>query len=148
MKTLVKTNGNYFPAIPSLLNEFLNKEWLDSSLTTNRNFTLPAINVLENDHAITIQVAAPGMKREQFKVELDNQVLKISSEYQENKEEQEQDGHFTRREFHYHAFQRSFVLPEGKVKEEEISATYKDGILHITIPKTDTAKKTVQIEIE
>ncbi len=151
MKNLVKTNGNYFPAIPSLLDEFLNRDWLDSSVATWRSngSTLPAVNVLETNDNLTIQVAAPGMKRDNFKVELDNHVLTISSQHEENWEENDQERIYNRREFSYQAFQRSFTLPEGKVKGEEIAATYKDGILHIIIPKTETAKRkpTKQIAI-
>ena len=82
MKTLVKSNGNLFPAIPSLLNDFFTDDWLDSSLANWRSSgtTLPAVNVRETNDDFRIEVAAPGMKRDDFKVELDNHVLTISSE--------------------------------------------------------------------
>ena len=86
-----------------------------------------------------IEVAAPGMKREDFKIELDNDVLTISSNREERQEEK--DGNYTRKEYSYQSFQRSFSLPQNSVKVDEIKANYVDGILKITIPKTEDAKK-------
>lgn len=137
---LIKTNGSLFPAIPSLLDDFFGRNWLDSSLADWRTFgsTLPAVNVQETNDNYLIEVAAPGMKKDDFKVELENDVLTISSEQQNSHEEK--DGNYARREFSYQAFRRSFSLPQHKVKADGISARYTDGILHITIPKTEEAK--------
>ena len=142
MKSLMK-NSSLFPAIPSLLDELLNRDWLDSSQGTwkTTGSTLPAVNVQENNNELVIDVAAPGMKREDFQVELDNDVLTISSQQQQSQEDKDDQGNYTRREFSYHAFQRSFQLPGNKVKGNEITAKYKDGILHVTIPKSDDAKR-------
>jgi HSP20 family protein len=141
MKTLVKTNGSLFPAIPTLLDEFFGRDWLDSSISNGKSTrtTLPAANVLETNDDFKIEVAAPGLKRDDFKVELDNNVLTISSQ-QENREEKKQESNYTRTEFSYQSFQRSFSLPENQVKADEISAQYVDGLLKITIPKADEAK--------
>ena len=140
MKTLVRQNTNLFPSLPSLLEDFFSRDWADSRLG-NRGFdsTLPAVNVRETNDEFTIEVAAPGMKREDFKVELDNNMLTISSE-RETKQDQQQNENYTRREFNYQYFQRSFTLPENKVEGEKITARYTDGILHITVPKKDEAK--------
>ncbi|MBT1696724.1 Hsp20/alpha crystallin family protein [Fulvivirgaceae bacterium PWU4] len=142
MKTLVRTNGNLFPAIPSLLNDFLTDDWFDSSLANWRSSgaTLPAVNVRETNDDFSIEVAAPGMKRDDFKVELDNNVLTISSEREDNREKKDSDGNYTRREFSYQSFQRSFSLPENKVEGDKIAARYVDGILHVTVPKREEAK--------
>ena len=142
MKTLVKTNGNSFSSIPSLLNDFFTDDWFDSSLANWRavGATLPAVNVRETNDDFKIEVAAPGMNRDDFKVELDNNVLTISSELQDNREETDKNGKYTRREFSYQAFQRSFSLPENKVEGGKITAKYTDGILHITVPKKEEAK--------
>jgi HSP20 family protein len=142
MKTLVKNNGNLFPAIPSLLNDFFTDDWLDSSLSNWRSTgtTLPAVNVRETNDDFRIEVAAPGMKRDDFKVELDNHVLTISSEREQKQEEKDNQGNYTRQEFSYQSFQRSFSLPKDKIEGEKISARYEDGILHITVPKKETAK--------
>jgi len=142
MKSLVRTNGSLFPAIPSLLDDFFSKDWLDSSVANWRTSgtTLPAVNVRETNDDFMIEVAAPGLKRDDFKVELDNNMLTISSQWEDAREEKDDEGTYTRREFSYQAFQRSFSLPESKVEGEKISARYVDGILHVAIPKKDEAK--------
>jgi HSP20 family protein len=142
MKTLMRTNGNLFPAIPSLLNDLFADDWLDSSLANWRSSgtTLPAVNVRETNEDFRIEVAAPGMKREDFKVELDNNLLTISSQREENNERKDPDGTYTRREFSYQSFQRSFTLPENKVEGDKIAARYEDGILKIVVPKNEKAK--------
>ena len=141
MKTLVRTNGSLFPAIPSLLNDLFTDDWFNSSLANwkQTGATLPAVNVRETGDDFRIEVAAPGMKRDDFKVELDNQVLTISSERQDSREEKD-NGSYTRKEFSYQAFQRSFTLPENQVEGDKIAARYVDGILHITVPKKEEAK--------
>lgn len=138
MKTLVKPSGNLFPAIPSLVEDFFLRDMFD---TANGNWrssgtTLPAINVGETNDAFVIEVAAPGMQREDFHVELDNNVLTISS----HREEKQNGNFYTRREFSYQSFQRSFALPENKIEGDKISAKYADGILNITVPKKEEAK--------
>ncbi|GIV38115.1 MAG: heat-shock protein [Cyclobacteriaceae bacterium] len=142
MKSLVKSNGSFFPSIPSLFDDFFMRDWFDWSLGNWRSAgsTLPAVNIIETNDDFRIEVAAPGMKREDFKVELDNNMLIISSEREEKIEEKDKNGNYTRREFSYQSFQRSFALPENMVDGEKISARYKDGILHITVPKREEAK--------
>lgn len=138
----MRTNGTLFPSVPSLLNDLFTDDWFNSSLSNWRSSgsTLPAVNVRETNEDFSIEVAAPGMKRDDFKVELDNNVLTISSELADKKEEKDQHGNYTRREFSYQSFQRSFTLPEGKVEGEKIAARYLDGILHINVPKREEAK--------
>ena len=142
MKSLVKSNGTFFPTIPSLLDDFFTRDWLDSSVVNWRDSgaTLPAVNVRETNDDFRIEVAAPGMKRGDFKVELDNNVLTISSQREEQSEHKDSDGNYTRREFSYQSFQRSFSLPESKVLGDKISARYEDGILHVVVPKAENAK--------
>ena len=142
MKSLVKSNGTFFPAIPSLLDDFITRDWLDSSLSNWRGTgaSLPAVNVMETNDDFRIEVAAPGMKRNDFKVELDNNVLTISSQREDKNEEKDENGNYTRREFSYQSFQRSFSLPESKVLGDKISARYVDGILYVTVPKSEDAK--------
>jgi len=142
MKSLVKSNGTLFPTIPSLFDDFFTRDWLDSSLANWRvnGATLPAVNVMETNDDFRIEVAAPGMKRSDFKVELDNNVLTISSEREDKSEEKDSNGNCTRREFTYQSFQRSFSLSENKVLGDKITARYADGILHVTVPKSEDAK--------
>ncbi len=142
MKPLVRTNGNLFPALPSLIEDFFTRDLLDSSTSNWRSGggTMPSVNISETNDEYLIEVAAPGMKRENFKVELDNSILTISSEMESRSEETDSKTNFTRREFNYQSFQRSFSLPENKVEGEKITARYSDGILHITVPKKEEAK--------
>lgn len=142
MKSLVKSNGGFFPALPSLIDDFFTRDWLDSSLANWRvtGATLPAVNVMETNDEFRIELAAPGMKRSDFKVELDNNVLTISSEREDHSEQKDERGNYTRKEFSYRSFQRSFSLPENKVLGEKITARYLDGILYVTVPKSEEAK--------
>jgi HSP20 family protein len=98
------------------------------------------VNLRETDKHLEVEMAAPGMKREDFKVEIDNNTLMISSEKEEEKEETRKKDNFVRKEFNYQSFFRSFYLPEN-VDENKIEATYKDGILHVIIAKKPGSEK-------
>jgi HSP20 family protein len=127
-------------SFPSWLDKFFEGDWMDFSNWnfSSTNTTLPAVNVSENDNEYLIEVAAPGMKKEDFKVNYDNGRLTISSEHQEEKKDEAEK--FTRREFSYQAFQRSFTVPETLVNGDKINAKYSDGILHLTLPKREEMK--------
>lgn len=98
----------------------------------DRGFDVPAINVREEKEFFFIDVAAPGMKKEDFKIEIDRGVLIISATTNETKEEKTEE--FKRKEFNYRNFKRSFWLPEN-VKSDMIVATYEDGLLKLKLPK-------------
>lgn len=138
MKTLVRTNGSLLSGL-STLDDYLFRNWANWSNDNWRpeNSTLPAVNINEADDSYIIELAAPGMKRDDFKVEMQKNTLKISS--QREKKNEANDGAYSRREFSYHAFERSFTLPED-VEPEKINARYEAGILEITIPKKDLSK--------
>jgi HSP20 family protein len=104
----------------------------------------PAVNVQEDDKQFTLEMAAPGMKKDDFKINLDNQLLTISREEKEEKEEKKDN--YTRREFVYSSFSRSFRLPKSIVVDK-IKADYKDGILKISLPKDEKAKLTREISV-
>ena len=150
MNTLMKrTNG--FPAMSSFFDDFFTKDLFDWN---DKNFsaigsTLPSVNVKENNEAFCIELAAPGMNKESFKIELDKNVLTITGEQKDEQQEKE-DTRYTRREFSYQSFSRSFRLPAEVVEGEKIEARYNDGILYIAIPKKEWAKpqpaKTIQIQ--
>ena len=101
------------------------------------NSTLPAINVKETDDDFQLEVAAPGMSKKDFNLELVKNVLTISAKKELSKEEK--DNGYTRKEFSYSSFQRAFTLP-NTIEGEKISAKYTDGILYITLPKKAEAK--------
>ena len=142
--TLVKRNTA--PHFPSVLDELLNTDWL-AGRNTGNSVTSPAVNVMENDDAFKVEVAAPGIKKEDFNIELDNDLLTISSKAE--KLEKTEEGNYTRKEFNYASFKRSFNLPDT-VNTAEIKATYTDGILSIDLPKREEAKvqpaRTISIE--
>lgn len=138
--TLVRRNTNYYPSLPNFFNRFFNDDLMDwSNLNySSTNTSLPAVNVMEDDNKYQIEVAAPGMKKDDFNVKIENNQLTISSERKDEKEEK-QDG-YSRKEFSYQSFQRSFTLPEGHVLTDKISAKYSDGILYIELPKREEVK--------
>ena len=126
--------------VPSVFDRFFEGDLFDWS---NRNFsmtntTLPSVNILENTDEFNVQVAAPGFDKGDFRIELNHDVLTISSEKQIENESKE-DEHFSKREFSYQSFTRSFTLPYT-VDSERIDATYDKGILHVNIPKKEESK--------
>ncbi|HKJ43461.1 MAG TPA: Hsp20/alpha crystallin family protein [Sunxiuqinia sp.] len=124
---------------PSLVDQFLEGDLMDWGNTnySTTNTTLPRVNIRENNDEFLIDVAAPGMKKSDFKINYDNGKLTISS----NIEDQIQDDeHYMRREFSYQSFQRLFDVAERLVEGDKISAKYVDGILQITLPKREEIK--------
>jgi HSP20 family protein len=146
--SLLKRYNPEFPSIPSLFDNLWSRDWLDwSNLNfSNTNTTLPAVNVIEKDDEFAIELAAPGMKKDDFKIHLEGNVLTISSERKDHKEEKTKN--YSRREFSYQSFQRSFTLPEATVESEKVTAEYSDGILNIHIPKREEAKPRPAREIQ
>ncbi len=130
---------------PKLKNAALYPGWTDDFFTgslwsddkSQVGISTPAVNVKEDINQFDIEVAAPGMAKKDFVIELNHNVLTISSEKMDKKEENTEK--ITRREFSYSSFCRSFTLPNS-VKEEGIKASYKDGILDVSIPKKEEAK--------
>lgn len=133
---LVKRNS-FFPASTALFDDFFTRDLFDWSKTEG-NGLVPRVNIKESNDGFSVEIAAPGMKKEDFHVELDNDMLTVSSEVSENHEENERN--YTRKEFSYHSFRRSFYLP-NTVEADQINATYTDGILSLWIPKKEEAKK-------
>lgn len=131
--------------LPGFTDDFFGKDFLGDFFDSSVNKTIPEVNVLENKDDFKIEVAAPGLEKEDFKINLNNNVLTISSEKEaRNFDEKEK---YIRREFSYSSFQRSFSLPES-VQQEKIKANHKDGILTIMIPKRDEAKEKPKREIK
>jgi len=140
--SIVKRNAWPFSDMPGLFNDVFTRDlwnWgVENNSTTNT--TIPAINVKETNDHYEVEVAAPGMEKKDFKIELNGNMLTISSE-RENKWEQKEDERYSRREFSYQSFQRMFQLPKDVVDEDKIQAKYENGLLHLTIPKKEHAKQ-------
>ena len=141
MGTLMKNNRSLFPTVPSFLDDVMTRDWFNWPFNQNNDGgSVPAVNVRETNDAYELEVAAPGMSKKDFRVELDNNMLVISAEKENKQEEKDDQNNYTRREFSYQSFMRTFSLPERLVQGDKISARYHDGILHITVPKTEEAK--------
>ena len=147
--TLAKRSQSNYPSFPSFFDRILEGDLMDWSNFnfSNTNTTLPAVNVKESENDYTIEVAAPGMTKNDFKINFENGRLTISSEHQDEKEEKKK-GQYTRKEFSYQSFQRSFSIPENEIDGEKIVAKYNDGILNITLPKRDEVKPKPAREIK
>jgi HSP20 family protein len=141
--------SDLLPSWANFVNDFFNSDLSDWSLRhySDPNTTLPAVNIKENADSFMVEMAAPGMAKEDFTIELNNDLLTISSEKKTENETKEGET-FTRREFSYQSFSRSFTLPKT-VDADKISAKYENGILSIAIPKKEEAKPkpTKQISI-
>jgi HSP20 family protein len=139
--TLAKLSDSTFPSFPSFFNRFFEGDLMDwsNSNFAGTNSTLPAVNVRENKDEFVIEVAAPGMKKDNFKVDYENGRLTISSEKKEEKSTKEGEA-YKRKEFSYTSFQRSFTIPENMVDGDKIHAGYREGILEILLPKREEVK--------
>lgn len=131
---LVKRNNSSNGLFPSVMDELF-KDMLGGTQYAGK--MVPPVNIKETENSFLVELMAPGMKKEDFNIELDNELLTISAEVRSENSTQEE-GKFTRREFGYSSFRRSFTLPET-VKEEDIKAMYQDGILRIDLPKKEEA---------
>lgn len=132
-----KKRNAMFPNVNSIFDDFFADD--DALFRKWKNVSaFPSVNVKNEENCFCLEVAAPGLKKDDFKVEIDKGVLTISSETE--KEEKEETENFTRQEFSYSSFSRSFWLPED-VKSDEIDATYEDGILKLVIPKEETTSE-------
>ncbi|NHM06279.1 Hsp20/alpha crystallin family protein [Flavobacterium sp. CYK-4] len=130
---LVKRNPNNF--FPALMEEFFRPDWMGGSQNPNA-LSVPPVNIRETETAFEVELSAPGKQKEDFNIEIDNDMLTISSEHKT--ENTTEEGKYTRKEFSFSAFRRSFTLPET-VKSDDISASYENGILKISLPKREEA---------
>ena len=132
--------------LPGIFNDFFGNEWV-----TKANVTAPAINIYETEEAYDVEIAAPGMTKEDFKIRIDedNQLI-VSMEKRQEEKEGRKEGRYLRREFSYTQFQQTMILPDD-VEKDKIEAKVEHGVLNITIPKrleTQEPKSERQIEIK
>lgn len=133
--------------LPSIFHDFF-KPW-DRWFDTNggsmpQMMTVPAVNIVEKQDHYEISLAAPGMKKDDFNIDVEGNLLTISAEKEERREDK--DERHTRQEFNYTSFSRAFTMPEGVVRDK-IDASYENGLLKLMLPKTDEAKKTASKHI-
>lgn len=138
MSTKSLTKKNEF--LPLTMNEFLKpwNEWFGSNGFWGKDLTIPAVNITEDKDNYKVSMAAPGLKKSDFNIDLDGSMLTISSQREENSEEKEQ--RFTRKEYNFSSFSRSFFLPD-EVDQSKIEATYEGGVLGLILPKKEESRK-------
>ncbi|MDD4209870.1 MAG: Hsp20/alpha crystallin family protein [Bacteroidales bacterium] len=131
--------SNYVPAYVNYFDEIFGGNFFNDFFNDEIKSTLPTANVVENENSFQVELAVPGYTKENFSVELNQNVLTVKGELKNEVDEKKPSKQFTRREHYYASFERNFTLPET-VKMENIEASYENGLLCITIPKKD--KKT------
>jgi HSP20 family protein len=137
--TVLTTSGKIFPSVL--------ERYFDGDIQKgDTRGTLPAVNVIENGDGFTIEVAAPGLKKDDFKINFDKGRLTISAQTEQNREEEKYS--FSRKEFNYGSFERTFTVSEKVVDGEKIEAGYADGILRIQLPKREEVKPKPAREIQ
>ena len=134
MTTLVRRNQNW---LPSIFNDFFDNDWMEKA-----NATAPAINVFETEKEYKVELAAPGMTKDDFNVHIDedNNLVITMEKKNESKEEDKKEGRYLRREFSYSKFQQTMILPED-VDKEQIAAHVENGVLNIELPKYTEQEK-------
>lgn len=143
MSNLIKSNRAIAP-----WNDFFNVDnFFNSGLLNRWERDFPAVNIAENEKNYSVEVVAPGFKKEDFKLKVEDDVLTISAESKSEKKEEGKEKEYTRREYSYSSFTRSFHLPDN-VKDDSIAASYQDGILKLELPKSKVqVKATKEIPI-
>ncbi|NMM49969.1 Hsp20/alpha crystallin family protein [Marinigracilibium pacificum] len=137
--TLIRTKKDMFPALDNLFDDFFSHDrgWGVGDFMRTGTESLPKVNVKEDKESYTIELAAPGKKKEDFKIELEDNILTISSDAEH--EDTVNEDNYTRREFKYSSFMRKFTLPES-ADGEKIKASYNHGVLDIHVPKREESK--------
>lgn len=135
MKIVRKSN----PWLPSIMDEFFPENRLES--INYERFSIPFVNIKEDFSTFAIELAVPGLKKEDIAIEVDKDLLKISSKNTSEKEnvEEKEGVKYTRKEFNFSSFERSFTLPK-LINTDDIQANYENGILKIKLPKVEEAK--------
>jgi len=129
MKPILQNTRPYAGYFPTFFDELFN----DLNSSSLPRTATPAVNVRENETSYTVELLAPGFRKEDIVVDMENNILTISGEVK--KEEMDENEKFTRKEFNFQSFKRSFTLPENKINSEAIEAKYVDGVLKVSLPK-------------
>ncbi len=148
MFSLTKTNNDrnrLFTDFPLLFDDAFSKNFFEKQ---NRMFNTPAVNIKETDKSFELDLAVPGMDKKDFKIELKDGSITISAKHENKVEETNEKERYSRREFSYQSFSRSFVLAEDLVDTEAINAKYENGILNVSIPKKSNTQINLSREIQ
>lgn len=148
MFSLTKTNNDrnrLFTDFPLLFDDAFSKNFFEKQ---NRMFNAPAVNIKETDKSFELDLAVPGMDKKDFKIELKDGSITISAKHENKVEETNEKERYSRREFSYQSFSRSFVLAEDLVDTEGINAKYENGILNVSIPKKTNTQIKLSREIQ
>jgi HSP20 family protein len=138
MKFKNSNDSETMPYFPSVFGSFFN-DFMNSDVVAKNVFhSVPAVNISETPEKFTVELVAPGMNKQDFKLEVDNRVMTITAKKEEEKNVENK--RYTKREFSYSSFSRSFTLPET-VSADSISAEYDKGILKVHLPKKEEAKQ-------
>lgn len=146
--SLIKFNkrNRFFPWTNEDLKSFLSDDAFFAKDFLEEDSLMPAMNVKEHDMDYEIEFAAPGFSKEDFEVTIDDNILNVTGEKKKEKEEKEEE--FTRREFSYSSFKRSLTLPKSVNMDQDVKATYKDGILKLKLQKKEDMKEQSKRVIE
>lgn len=137
MNTLMRKN-------PDLLGGLM-EDWFKSA-EFNRNFSMPAVNIKETDTDYQVEVAAPGLNKEDFNIEVKEGILKLSASKSSQSEEKTEN--YARREFGFQKLERSFLLPKNSIQIDGIQANYEQGILKIKLPKQETKEAVTTVTVQ
>jgi HSP20 family protein len=124
--------------LPLMFGDFVTNDFFVPSFGSTRVST-PAVNIIETNEDFVLEMVAPGMKKDDFKVELQGRVLTISYDHEDNREGERRHWKYRTHEYNYHSFARSFSLPET-IEAEKIQAKYENGVLNMKLPKREDAK--------
>lgn len=136
--TIVKRDAGYAPTLSNFFDDFFTRDLFNWPSSSSTGTSIPKVNIYETDSEFHVEMAAPGMSKNDFKVELDNNMLTISSQKEHDKREENRN--YQRQEYSYQSFNRTFHLPDS-AEAEKINAKYIDGVLNLTIPKKEEAKR-------
>ncbi len=142
MTGLVRRNQNW---LPSVFNDFFDNDWMEKP-----NATQPAINVVEHDNGYTVEVAAPGMTKDDFNIHVDDEGNLVIAMEKKNEKKDEKKGRYLRREFSYSKFQQAMILPDD-VDRNKIAAKVNNGVLEVELPKlpeNNKAPRVTNIEVK
>lgn len=139
---MLPVKSNLLPTVSRFFEDDWNNlfEWTNKGLASN-NLTLPSVNIHEDSDSYFVEMAAPGLEKDKFKISLDRSILSITYHDEKNQESEKGSEKFIRKEYHYSSFQRSFNLNKSVINDEAIEAKYDNGVLRIVIPKREEAKE-------